>query len=347
MSYRVIDFDDYEPYYLDRPVSDVTLLGPGGPHHQSWAVRALVDTGADYMHLPTEAAVGVGISLHDAISIELGSAGGKIEVRQKVVTVEILGVPVQIPVNFAPNAMALIGRQALFEVLQTAGFGTQEWLQHRLGSAPRSASCVQVGDLLIVDQTNRIDNAERCSSWGVLPEQKVGQEFRPKTYAFDAVDLFLETDSVGSYPAVLCMHIRQDSIQGEVLATSAPTTLSAGFAGMARFLFRRPVTVTPGALYVFEPEKLKGGTIMCLHDDRADVTSTGKEFAILKNEQINKRIDGTKLVFQTGIAYSVPMTLAHCHDHGWQSLVWPDGKAFVNENECLQCVDDGLRIPGA
>jgi predicted aspartyl protease len=128
MAYATVDFDTGRPYVGRRPRGAVILYGPGGPHGTAWAVSALVDTGADFMHLPDSAAAGVGISLAAASSVRTLTAGGVTSFRQAVVNVEIEGVTVSVPVNFGPNVAALIGRQAIFAVLHTTGFTTTEWL---------------------------------------------------------------------------------------------------------------------------------------------------------------------------------------------------------------------------
>jgi predicted aspartyl protease len=106
----------------------VILHGPGGTHGKTWAVSALVDTGADYMHLPESAATAVGISLTRARRVKTSTAGGTVVFRRCTVDVEIENVKVSIPVNFGRNLPALIGRQAMFSILEIAGFSTTEWL---------------------------------------------------------------------------------------------------------------------------------------------------------------------------------------------------------------------------
>lgn len=128
MSYATVDFDAGRPYIGRRPRGDVILHGPGGSHGTTWSVSALVDTGADFMHLPSSAAIGVGISLAGAGTIRVTTGGGVVSFQQATVDVEIEGVLVTVPVNFGPNAPALIGRQTMFAVLDKTGFTTTEWL---------------------------------------------------------------------------------------------------------------------------------------------------------------------------------------------------------------------------
>ncbi|HEY8768182.1 MAG TPA: retropepsin-like aspartic protease [Dehalococcoidia bacterium] len=130
MAYRTLDFDDGTVYDVEnRPVETVTLLGPGGYYGTKEVhLDAIVDTGADHMHLPTEAAEEVGIDLSGAVAVILDTAGGSVTMDQLEVGVDIHGRRVTVPVNFAPGAEALLGRQAIFEALGAAGFTTSEWL---------------------------------------------------------------------------------------------------------------------------------------------------------------------------------------------------------------------------
>jgi hypothetical protein len=141
MTYLTIDFDDSEKYVGNRPKGVVILKGPGGRHGTTWTFLALVDTGADFMHLPDKAATAVGISLANAPVVKLSTAGGIIHAKRRNVDVEIQGVLVNVPVNFHKDSMPLIGRQAIFRILDTSGFSPSEWLLdwHHL-QQPQSAT---------------------------------------------------------------------------------------------------------------------------------------------------------------------------------------------------------------
>ena len=129
MAYATVDFDAGRSYVGRRPRGSIILYGPGGPGGKTtWAASALVDTGADYMHLPDAAAADVGISLAGARPVRTSTAGAVVTFQQATVAVEIEGVKVSIPVNFGPNLPALVGRQAIFAILHTSGFTTTEWL---------------------------------------------------------------------------------------------------------------------------------------------------------------------------------------------------------------------------
>jgi predicted aspartyl protease len=127
MTYATVDFDDGIPYVGRRPKGSVAIHGPGGPYGTSRTFLALVDTGADYMHLPLEAIQGVGLA-RPRRRVRMMTAGGRITMWRGEFDVDIQGVPVRVPVNVAPNARPLIGRQAIYAVLDNAGFSTTEWL---------------------------------------------------------------------------------------------------------------------------------------------------------------------------------------------------------------------------
>ena len=130
MTYQTIDFDDHEIYVGNRPRTAITLRGPGGWYGATWqAAAALVDTGADFMLLPEQAATGVGITPAGAQTVRVATAGGVVTVWRKLVSVTVLNITVDVPISFCANARPLLGRQAIFQLMQTAGFGTTEQLQ--------------------------------------------------------------------------------------------------------------------------------------------------------------------------------------------------------------------------
>ena len=86
-----------------------------------------------------------------------------ITVLQEDVDVEIEGVTVNIPVNFAQNAKPLIGRQAIFKVLESTGFTTTEWLlrwKQRPPSATQSAQEEVEALMARADDSNQIIEEE-------------------------------------------------------------------------------------------------------------------------------------------------------------------------------------------
>jgi predicted aspartyl protease len=135
----IVAFDDSEPYVGNRPYTTVLLRGPGGTTaaggRYGTAVKfvALVDTGADYMQLPTEAAINVGLgpALATATRSTINTAGGVVTRQRLLVDLEVRGIRVNVPTDFGPGAYPLLGRQALFAAIGKAGFTTSDWLIKR------------------------------------------------------------------------------------------------------------------------------------------------------------------------------------------------------------------------
>jgi hypothetical protein len=125
---RTVQFDRVVAAYRGRPWAVVVLHGPGGSHGTRWKVAALMDTGADDLHLPEEAARRVGLAPQTGQSVRLASAGGQITRHRLQVDVDVQGTRVKLDALFAPGAMPLVGRRAMFSVMEAAGFTSGEWL---------------------------------------------------------------------------------------------------------------------------------------------------------------------------------------------------------------------------
>jgi predicted aspartyl protease len=130
LAHASIDFDSGEAYTGNRPVTDIVLHGPGGSlGATTWTgAQVLVDTGADYLHLPQAAIDTVGISMAGAQTYRILTGGGTVVMKRVSVEVEIAGTKVTVPCNVMAGARPVVGRQAMFTVLETAGFSTTEWL---------------------------------------------------------------------------------------------------------------------------------------------------------------------------------------------------------------------------
>jgi predicted aspartyl protease len=93
----------------------------------------LVDTGADYLQLPSSAATSVGLGhlLASAVATNVKVAGGGYVIMYLAhgVNVTIEGIPVTVSVLFdsSNSGPVLLGRQALLAAVE-AGFNTTEWL---------------------------------------------------------------------------------------------------------------------------------------------------------------------------------------------------------------------------
>ncbi|MBV9328332.1 MAG: hypothetical protein JO352_31840 [Chloroflexi bacterium] len=94
----------------------------------AWQSMAVVDTGATFCQLPTQAANLIGLSLAPAVNCTVMTAGGTVVLQQMLVDLTIHGRRVQVLANFGPGSPALIGRDAMFAAMQTAGFRARDWL---------------------------------------------------------------------------------------------------------------------------------------------------------------------------------------------------------------------------
>ena len=129
MSHVTVRFDDHEPYNrLGAPRGRITLKDKGGPHAADYTTWSLVDTGADHLYLPTQAASLTGLSLANAGRTRIMTTGGSMTMHRLDVDVEVLGVRMLTRCYFAPNVRPLIGRTALLKAVETAGFNSTEWL---------------------------------------------------------------------------------------------------------------------------------------------------------------------------------------------------------------------------
>jgi predicted aspartyl protease len=129
MTYKTIDYDNGTSYAGGLARETVTLHGPGGlSGHNIASILAVVDTGANFMHLPTQAAQGVGIVIVGTPNVTVSTANGQIQMWQIRVDVEIRRITRSILVNFANNSPALIGIESLKAFMDALGFDHTEWL---------------------------------------------------------------------------------------------------------------------------------------------------------------------------------------------------------------------------
>jgi len=128
-AWATVTFDEKEAYnVVGNPKGTVRLKDKSG-RYGDWLSWALVDTGANRLHLPDAAAESVGLTLAGARPVPVMTASGaEIVMHQLDVDVEIQGARITTACNFAPNAKPLIGRGALFKAMKTAGFNSSDWL---------------------------------------------------------------------------------------------------------------------------------------------------------------------------------------------------------------------------
>jgi len=128
MAYKTVDYDDGAVYNSRLAKEIVTLHGPGGPLGNRASMLAVLDTGANFMHLPTQAAQGIGIVLAGPPNVTVATANGQIQMWQINVQVEFRGKRQNIPTNFANNSPPLMGMEALTVFMNALGFDQTEWL---------------------------------------------------------------------------------------------------------------------------------------------------------------------------------------------------------------------------
>ena len=112
-------------------------------------------------------------------------------------------------------------------------------------------------DQLNPDQENLVTIS---SGWSAVHLAPIGQEFMSDHPGLDAVELLLaNTDMSSPLPADVSINIREESIDGPVLGTSLPVSLSFPTSGVVQFLFQSSVRTLPGRTYVIEIVVSPGG----------------------------------------------------------------------------------------
>ena len=81
--------------------------------------------------------------------------------------------------------------------------------------------------------------------------EPIGQEFVPSVSPHTAVELYIDDPNVGLPPDPITVNIREDTIDGPVVAT-VTTTVPNAEPGWIRFQFPSSVGLTPGQTYVIE-----------------------------------------------------------------------------------------------
>jgi hypothetical protein len=100
-----------------------------------------------------------------------------------------------------------------------------------------------------VDQENW-DDDPRNSGWATAQ-----QEFTPSLNVLDSVQLLMAGQKFALVwpggPAFV--NIRQDGVNGPIIAASEPTFAPPGYDGTMGFGFAKPVPLVPGQVYALEP----------------------------------------------------------------------------------------------
>jgi len=110
------------------------------------------------------------------------------------------------------------------------------------------SSLLRAQGTFIYDQQSA-DESHYQDGGAALGQQPLGQSFSPSLNSVGFIRIYVYG---GGGSGTFVVNLRSDSITGSILASSSPVTLTA--AGPSNFLFSSPVTVTPGAVYYFQPE---------------------------------------------------------------------------------------------
>ena len=125
-----VDYDAGHAYIGGRPIMPCRLHGPGGSYGSMIRFTAFVDTGADQLTLLMQLAQRVGIVVAGAQPVRvLGATGATTVQRTHVdVTFDLLGLTTRVKCDFFPNAIPLVGLEALWQIHSATGFDAGQWL---------------------------------------------------------------------------------------------------------------------------------------------------------------------------------------------------------------------------
>lgn len=166
----------------------------------------------------------------------------------------------------------------------------------------------------------------------------MGQEFKPKLYALDAIELMLDDAScseVGSTGGSLKLQIREASITGKIIAVSETVHFPNCFYGILRFNFPSYVAVNPGYVYVMEAVHVSDNTSALFMNESPD-NYLGGNFVM--NGIVRP---GKDLWFREGLYNFIARTKDQVKTIGWENLVRRDGTPFKNNGDCMQYINTG------
>jgi len=164
----------------------------------------------------------------------------------------------------------------------------------------------------------------------------MGQEFVPGLHALDAVELQFgdaTCSNLGSVGGYVQVRIRERSLNGRILGTSADNHFVNCFNGTVRFDFPQYIAVVPGKKYVIEPVYVSGNHCLMYVDNGPAAYAKGD---FIRNGTIDTEKD---LWFREGLYYSVALQTDQLSIQGWEKLVRHDGTPFKNQEECVEYID--------
>lgn len=157
---------------------------------------------------------------------------------------------------------------------------------------------------LVYDQQSTSNSFFGNSGFLIETFQPTGQSFTPSFSAVGFVQFgFLDFPQNGQGASVI-VNLREDSISGNVLATTSPVAITDGFSGMKTFFFPNQVAVVPNVTYYFQPVVYSGDLTVSILGNRVDYPGGTSFFGGVPHPT------GIDLGFREGIVVSEPSTLS-------------------------------------
>lgn len=134
-------------------------------------------------------------------------------------------------------------------------------------SVDRIRRCLLLGFIASVPFTQRtlgqVDQAHiplpGSDAWlNIVADER--QEFTPSLNQLDTVELLINGRFLAPVSGSFAVVIRKQAFDGEILASSAGTSLPARFEGTALFRFPTPVNLVPDQIYALQPIQIAGGS---------------------------------------------------------------------------------------
>ena len=106
---------------------------------------------------------------------------------------------------------------------------------------------------IVYDQQSSIEGNNGEGAYDIQSNQPMGQSFTPAFSSVGFIRLRLLDGNFGGGGASVYVNLREDSIAGNILASSLQVSMPDGFTGFADFFFSTPVTVNAATTYFFQP----------------------------------------------------------------------------------------------
>ncbi len=131
------------------------------------------------------------------------------------------------------------------------------------------ASTHAFGDLIVDQQNAFLTTDNNVSGIGIAGFSPIGQSFTPTVNSFDSVEFRITDVLDNGLGATLDVRLRQGTITGAVIGTSAsvvlPSNFDTSFGGTpVLFRFSTPISLIPNSLYTFELRTISGDNLIVL-----------------------------------------------------------------------------------